>query len=218
MIYVTGDIHGDKKRFKEIKKAKIKKGDTLIICGDFGFVWENTKKEKKILKWIGKRKYTVAFVDGYHDNLEIINRYPVTNWNGGKVRMIAGKLVMLMRGEVYEIEGEKVFAFGGGLSPENENNIYENKLPSQDEIDNALENLKKYDNQVDYIITHDAPSKIKLFIDMNNNNIDHLNTFLETISKSVKFRKWFFGKYHLNKTIPPFFHMMFTDVKKTKEK
>ncbi len=113
MIFITGDIHGDKNRFKEIKKARLKKGDTLIVCGDFGFVWDNTKREKKVLKWIGKRKYHIAFVDGYHDRLEYIDQYPVSDWNEGKVRAISGKLVMLMRGEIYHIDNETVFAFGG---------------------------------------------------------------------------------------------------------
>lgn len=214
MIFITGDIHGDKNRFKEIKKAKLKKGDTLIICGDFGFIWNNSKKEKRVLKWIGKRKYHVAFVDGYHDKLEFINRYPVTNWNGGKARMIAGKLVMLMRGEIYDIDDKSIFAFGGGVSLERENEVFEDKLPSQEEIDNAIQNLKNHNNKIDYIVTHDAPAKIKLFLDMNNNEVDHLHTFLETVSKDVKFTKWFFGKYHLNKTIPPYYYMLFTDVQK----
>ena len=50
MIYVTGDTHGDITRFKDPQMKKLKKGDTLIICGDFGFIWDNSKKEKADLK------------------------------------------------------------------------------------------------------------------------------------------------------------------------
>ena len=53
MIYVTGDIHADLDRFKGKEAKKLKKGDTLIVCGDFGFVWDGSKKEQQVLKWIG---------------------------------------------------------------------------------------------------------------------------------------------------------------------
>lgn len=41
MIYVTGDIHGDFSRFEEKELKKLKEGDVLLICGDFGFLWDN---------------------------------------------------------------------------------------------------------------------------------------------------------------------------------
>ena len=57
MIYITGDFHGEYGKFKSAEMRKLKKGDTLIICGDFGFVWDNSKIEQKILKKLaGKEK------------------------------------------------------------------------------------------------------------------------------------------------------------------
>lgn len=215
LIFITGDTHGDKKRFSEVKG--IRKGDTLIVCGDFGFIWNNTKAEKRTLAWTGKHKYNVAFVDGYHDNLEYINEYPIEEWNGGRVRRICGNLVMLMRGEIYTIDGERVFAFGGGETLERETSTTpEGKLPSREEIENSISNLSKYNNAVDYIVTHDAPSKLKLFINMESNELDNLNAFLEDIARQVKFKRWFFGKYHMDKLIPPHYQMVFTEVLKVK--
>ena len=217
MIFVTGDLHGDRSRFKNIKKSKIKKGDTLLVCGDFGFIWDGSKKESSFLEWIGKRNYHVAFVDGYNDNLDLIKKFPETQWNNGNVRTISGKLVMLLRGEVYDIENKKVFAFGGGVSNEREHSSDNDadKLPSIEEMQNALNNLLKCDNKVDIIVTHDAPSKIKLFLNMDNNDVDYLQTFLENISKSVKFKNWYFGKYHNNKVIPPCYNIVYTKVLNT---
>ena len=43
MILVTGDMHGEWERFGDKALKKLKKGDTLIVCGDFGFVWDNSK-------------------------------------------------------------------------------------------------------------------------------------------------------------------------------
>ena len=46
MICITGDMHADFSRFKNKKLKRLKKGDYLIICGDFGFIWDGSKKEK----------------------------------------------------------------------------------------------------------------------------------------------------------------------------
>ena len=51
------------KKFKNIKE-----GDTLIVCGDFGFVWDNSKIEQKILKKLGNKKYTLQRSKGLGEN------------------------------------------------------------------------------------------------------------------------------------------------------
>ncbi len=56
MVYVTGDMHGDFERFKLPAMKKLKKGDTLIICGDFGFLWDGSKEEEKILEKLSEKK------------------------------------------------------------------------------------------------------------------------------------------------------------------
>ena len=76
MIYVTGDMHGEIDRMRGASLKKLGRDDTLIICGDFGFVWNEGEKERKLLRWIAGRKYQVAFVDGVHDNLELLEKFP----------------------------------------------------------------------------------------------------------------------------------------------
>lgn len=39
MICVTGDLHGDISRFKSPVLKKLRRGDALIITGDFGCIW-----------------------------------------------------------------------------------------------------------------------------------------------------------------------------------
>ena len=109
MIYLTGDTHGGMERFQSKEAKQLKKGDTLIICGDFGFIWDGSKGEEKHLKWLGKRRYTIAFVEGTHDNLDRLAAYPEEEWNGGKIHRISGNLIHLMRGECYRVEGKTIF-------------------------------------------------------------------------------------------------------------
>ena len=208
MIYVTGDLHGDLSRLKSKAASQLKKGDTLIVCGDFGFLWEGTDAEKRALKWIGRRRYDVLFVEGTHDNLSLLEEYPVTGWNGGEVRELGGKLRQLCRGNVFTIEGKTIFVFGGGESTDADTRMsdrlwWEGEMPTEQEIDRARQNLAAHGNTVDYIITHESSQKIKRFLRMHTNEANALDVFLDEIRTGCKFKRWFFGYFHLNKLIPP---------------
>ena len=47
MIYITGNTHGDINRFETEQTKKFTSEDYLIICGDFGFIWNGGKREEK---------------------------------------------------------------------------------------------------------------------------------------------------------------------------
>ena len=70
MIYVTADTHGDLERFKGSKTRWLRKTDTLIVLGDFGFLWDGSREEQKKLHWLTKRRYKLLFLDGCHDKGE----------------------------------------------------------------------------------------------------------------------------------------------------
>ena len=128
MIYVTADLHGDVDRLRSLP-VKLGRKDTLIVLGDFGFLWDGSKAEKKMLKWLGKRRYQLLFLDGAHENYDLLDSYEVTDFAGGRAQQISGKLYHLMRGEVYTIEEKKLLCFGGGESPDGNRGIL--PIPSQ---------------------------------------------------------------------------------------
>lgn len=209
MVYVTGDMHGDLARFDSPALSRLKKGDTLIICGDFGFLWDGSKEEGKILKRLGKKKYNICFIDGTHENFELLNAYPVSEWNGGKVHHIEGNIYHLMRGQVFKLDNLTFFTMGGGESPDIDIRFEENawsrfEFPSREELLEGAENLEKINCRVDYIITHEPPVKIKSFLSLKDSetaSVTGLNTYLEEMSAICQFRRWFFGSMHLDKFI-----------------
>ena len=207
MIFVTGDLHGEYDRFKTDEFKKIKKGDTLFVCGDFGFVWNGSPKEQKFIRKIGKKKFTTVFVTGCHDNYDRLKRYSESEWNGGKVRVISGKLMQLCRGEIYTVEGKTAFAFGGGEGGDSmlraENDLWwPEEQPTAAEEKAALQNLAEAGNKVDYIITYDAPISIAEFLNVPPSDVNsRINNFLETVLKTVTFERWCFGKLHTDKVI-----------------
>ena len=122
MIYITGDCHSDFVRFNKEnfpEQKEMTKDDCVIICGDFGGVWnveEESKREKWWMDWLETRPFTTLFVCGNHENFDRLYSYPVGEWNGGKVHKIRPTVMHLMRGQIYQIEDKKIFSFGGASS------------------------------------------------------------------------------------------------------
>ena len=219
MILVTGDIHGDIKRFSDKRIKALRKGDTLLICGDLGFIWNGTDKEKRLLRRLGRRRYNVLFVEGAHENFDELEKYPTEEWNGGKVRVISGNLRQLVRGNVFDIEGRRVFAFGGGSGEENGGSApcstetaerYE--LPSEAELSASDAALARCGNTVDYVVSYEPPITIAEFLDQKVSATDTVGVYLDRKRAELTFRQWFFGKHHLNKPVPPKFTALFDNV------
>ena len=220
MIYVTGDTHGDKDRLSKMNLMKLKEGDTLIICGDFGFLWDNSRKEQKFLRQLGKRKYNICFIDGTHENFDLLNSYEISDWNGGKVHKIYGNLYHLLRGQIFEIEGKKIFAMGGGESSDIDirrdvGAWKKEEIPTQEELLEGAENLEVAGYDMDMIITHEPPLKIKSFLNLNDNEmlrVTALNAYFEELSVNCKFKKWYFGSLHIDKYISSSHRAVFQDI------
>lgn len=69
------------------------------------------------------------------------------------------------------------------------------ELPSEKEIREAKRNLGKYENTVDYIITHCASSSTQTKMRVRPDT-DIATDFLEEVKNSVLFGHWYFGHYH----------------------
>ena len=218
MLYITGDTHGDFSRFKDPMLRKLKKQDALIICGDFGFIWDGSKKEQKLLKKIGKLRYNVLFVEGSHENYDLLEQYEVSDWCGGKTRLISGRLRQLMRGQVYTIAEKTVFAFGGGQSDNTYSDLVEGEnwwareIPSDEELDEGLANLEAAGGEVDFVVTYEPPSRLHDFLNDDAGDRNHINTYLNAIFEKLAFKGWFFGKLHLNKLIPPKYYAVYDKI------
>lgn len=221
MIYVTGDTHGERTRIAFIEKSShIGKGDFLIVCGDFGFIFKDDEDEKNFLDLLETRKYTILFVDGNHENFDAIYRYPIEDWNGGKVHRIRKNILYLMRGQVFEIEGKKFFTMGGAYSIDRFMrkcgvSYWTQELPNNDEYTEAVSNLKKHNKRVDYIITHTAPREIILREGIVPNEHDgELTGFLEYIMYEMDYTHWYCGHWHFDEDFSDNFSFLYFDIKR----
>ena len=67
------------------------------------------------------------------------------------------------------------------------------------DIDNAIANLEKVNNEVDYVITHccDTSTVLKAF----GFRRDICTDQLMFVDKAVVYKHWFFGHYHFDRKI-----------------
>ncbi len=205
MVYITGDIHGDLNDLECRNISKLKKGDVLMVTGDFGFIWDNSKSELKRLKKLAKKKFTILFVEGVHENFELLNEYEQTQLFTAKAKKISDNIYCLNRGEIYTIEGKTYFCLGGGEvedAIENLDNdpLNHKSMPTDEQLQYAVENLQKQNKRVDIIITHEAPASVKRLI-RRDSNINDMNIFLDTMIHNVRYKKWYFGSLHTDRVL-----------------
>lgn len=202
-IYITGDTHGDID-LRKLKKEGFaaQEGDYVIICGDFGAVWDDSKEDKNLQEWYNNQPWTTLFCDGNHENFDLLSKYPVEEWSGGKVHRIGPKILHLMRGQVFTIEGKKFFVMGGAQSHDMTFRIpgkdwWAEEMPSYREVKEGYKNLIKNSKEVDYIITHCAPTYVVHLINPWYKG-DGLTEFFEGISLETEFKHWYCGHYHID--------------------
>ena len=190
MVYLTGDTHGELDRFKHGRLRWLGKRDIVVVLGDFGFVWDGSKEEQKKLDWLRKRPYTLLFLDGAHENC---------------------------RGSVLELEGKKYLCFGGTESPDKEEreagyNWWPQEMPSDEEYAACEANLEANGWQVDYVLTHDAPSRFLDFTSLAVGESNRLHLFLDKVLLKLTYEKWFFGCYHKDVVLSTKSRCVFCDV------
>lgn len=210
MLRFTGDTHGEQGRFCNfwaIGEEEWTEKDTLIVCGDFGYIFKNDSVENIFLNELEKKKYNICFCCGNHENFDALEQYAIEEWNGGKVHRIRKNIFHLMRGQIYTIDNKKIFSFGGAYSIDRYMRTehfswWNQEIPCDEEYDEAIKNLELHNHKVDYIVTHTAPREIirrmGYYLDAHD---AELTGFLEWVMYEVKYEEWFFGHWHRDEQI-----------------
>lgn len=249
MILITGDTHADFSRFQ--KPLPFPKGyqptrqDVVIICGDFGGVWSESSHQIAELIRLSKLPYTIVFIDGNHENYDMLAEYPVSEWNGGRVQFIRENVIHLLRGQIFTIDGKSFFTMGGAACHDIQNGVldpedaqfeiqyremsyqgkfvrvkhyswWEQELPTEAELDEGWRNLEDHSFQVDYVISHCAPTsyqnQIAAILRNNTYPVNNLTDFLQRVYDTCSFSHWFCGHYHFSASLDARFHVLFEPV------
>ena len=205
MIYITGDTHGDIDFVKlyRLREKNLSYNDYLIICGDCGICWSN-EYFKHFLRLYNRIKCTILFIDGNHENFEMLNNMPLVEFHGALMHQIDKHIFHILRGEILTLEGKTFLCIGGGNSIDKMYRTpYLSWWPEEEityhDVDNAIANLGKVNNKVDYVLTHccDSATVVKAFGFRRDSSTDQLMF----IDKVVNYKHWYFGHYHFDREI-----------------
>lgn len=211
MIFITGDLHGslDISKFSERNfqmQNQLSREDFMIICGDFGLIWEDCEEERNWLKWLEDRPWTTLWIDGNHENFDRLKSFSTEKWNGGLIQKITPHIFHLCRGQVFQIEGYRIFAMGGAESHDKARrkegvSWWREELPTEAEIQRARAALECVNWKVDIVLTHSLSTKIQweLFHGMLSYTENRLTDFFQELDENLDFRLWFSGHYHFSK-------------------
>ena len=226
-VYVTGDCHAvfDKLWYNRNLSA----GDYVIVCGDFGLLWADNDYYRNCCKKFENVPYTVLWVDGNHENYDMLGRFEIEKWNGGLVQhIVRDKVLHLCRGQIFNIEGKSFLALGGASSHDISDGILDKDDPEwklkayelertgrrmyrvkglswwEQELPTEAELLSmrevlKQVTSVDYIISHCASSSIEERMGYSEHN--RLTDFLNEVETRIKLKHWFFGHHHHDEVI-----------------
>ena len=210
MIYITGDTHGlinIEKLYTFSSTRQLTARDYVIIAGDFGAIWD-IKTIEYFISIYNSFPFITLFVDGNHENFDFLYSFPEEEWNGGKIHRISNKIIHLIRGEVFTIDGLKVLAMGGA---ESDDKAFRKKhltwwpqeTITKTEIEKALKNSIN-EEKIDCIISHTCPKSYipKEIMDMRPTKQEYISEeHLDSIANYTNFTKWYFGHWHIDKEI-----------------
>lgn len=231
-IFITGDCHGTytKLGYKFFPEGRtLTKDDYVIICGDFGF-WDDSAEQKYWMDWLEARPFSILWVDGNHENFDLLNAMPVEEWHGGNVHFIRPSVIHLMRGQMFNIGGKRFFTFGGARSHDIEGGILElddpqlktkmkrlrgrelqfrinhlswwkEEMPTDAEKELGLKTMDDAGWETDYIITHCCSTRLQNR--KGGCSADPLTDYFSTIQTLCSYKHWFFGHYHVSENWGP---------------
>lgn len=224
MFIITGDTHGliDLSKIIEYfdhNDHTYTKNDYLIICGDVGVCGFSKENEKEVRRILNSFPTTTLFIDGNHEHFDHLNAYPIKTWNGGNVHFIEDTIIHLMRGQVFSINGLKFFTFGGAKSVDQKYRIegldwFKDEMPNEKEYKEGLENLKKHNFNIDYVLSHDGPINITNtmgFLPYSKEELE-IRKYLQKISEEITFKDWYFGHFHKDIIIDQKYHCLYNNI------
>ena len=213
-VILAGDLHGmlDLDKVTEYFETndEYTKEDYLILLGDTGILWDGYEGDRELQEILNELPVTTLWIDGNHDNFDLLEEYETDTWHGGKVHFITDSIIHLCRGQVFEICGRTFFTFGGGNSIDKairQEGIswWPEEMPSDYEYEEGRVNLEKTGGRVDYILTHTCPEYVahELVTDVYPGE-EALQRYLNQIAEDTDFEMWYFGHWHIDETVDNF--------------
>lgn len=238
MVFVTGDTHGELHRDKlGVERwpegQRLTRDDYVVVCGDFGSVFGPSKRDEKILDWWESQPWTTLFVDGNHENHDVLHDMASEKRFDGQVHAIPGypHVIHLMRGCVFDLplsasETVSALVMGGARSTDRMGRTegvdwWAREMPTEEEYDRCDASLEARGWKVDYVITHELPADLRIralgwqsYAELAS-SADPLSNYLQWVYDSLDknvLRCWYAGHYHVDETVGDKVRVLFEDI------
>lgn len=219
-VFITGDTHGPVEASKLSNRQhpgfrETTREDIVAITGDFGFYFDDRKESLWWRNWLTERSYTVVFVDGNHENFPMMeDRSTKVQKFGGECSQLADNIFWLRRGNIYNLNGYKTFAFGGAESTDRQWRIdgvswWKEELPTIHDFNRGWETLEANDWSVDMVLSHTCPSRVMNALygsdryynggNFGDKRNDPTCIMLQEFYEKLKFQSWWFGHHHIDR-------------------
>lgn len=216
-MFITGDLHGsmDIQKLVCLSDSKtVIKDEPLVILGDFGLVWNTKgskayKEEQKWIKWLDKQPWITLFIDGNHENFDLLDKLPTKQMFRNDVGVVSKRIFHLRRGRVYDVCGSIVLAAGGAQSTDRKKRIpgvswWPQELWNWGQEKRLSNELDRYNWKVDFVFSHAPPRLVFPLMDFFGGWCDPTCKLLDAIEKDLEYDHWFFGHMHEDKTVKNF--------------
>lgn len=227
-VFVTGDTHF-KEEYQKVERlceiAETDKDDFLIILGDHGCNYYGEKKDRRMKKYLESLPISFVLVKGNHDqrpSRKLCDEcYVIDPCVSGRFlidKEFPSILYPQMFGS-YSILNKPAFIMGGAYSVDKwyRLQMYEqgykqyrwfpDEQLSPKEMDACRKEIyeKTPHGGWEYIFTHTCPLKYepydKFLTRIDQTQVDKsMEKFFGELESTVKYKKWFCGHYHLNRT------------------
>lgn len=111
-------------------------------------------------------------------------------------------------------EEEKIYKYGkrGAYFRIRNYSWWDLELPTEEELQNGINNLEKVNYKVDYIISHCCPTSIQSIISAGKYEKDYLTDYFQKLMEESEFKKWYFGHYHDYRQVDSQFVLIYEDI------
>ena len=157
-IGFLGDTHGDMQHVLTVARTMSARGiEHLVVLGDFGFLWPGHNwgiDIDKLSRRLKMTAQTLAFVDGNHEDFDLLYKFPVAD---DGLRWIRPNIVHIPRGyRTVLASGATLAALGGANSVDIGHRVPGRSVWPEESITEAdLAALGHV--EADVLIGHDAP-------------------------------------------------------------
>lgn len=222
-IFLTGDKHFPAEyKYLSFKHwplgRELSREDYVIILGDFGICWDNSREENYWLNWFEDKPWTTLWIDGNHQNFPLLYNYPLEKWNDGWTHIMRPHIRHLVRGEVFTLSNKTFFCMGGAASIDKHlrkegKTWWPEEIPTYNEFATAADNLRAHNMKVDYILSHTTSNRTIQKFDKWFLQFDPVTNFLDKfVEEEIDYKINFFGHFHQDRTIDKKHILLYNDI------